>query len=303
MGKVCTANNARIAGITLFRIAGVLDLPAEALLSLFYGQDEWYRLDGAAKFALQVFMFAMKITVVSPETYYGPCPTKCPDCEEPLRFARDGFDNPILVYGMFEANGVVVPMHYKCKNKHSFSTLNPGYLSQLPDFVRSKYPYLTTPGRTRTVIHAACCNVLIQPHGLTQVHNMVKCSKIYDYASRIENYMLFVDSLPPALSDVTWPMPPKTLVESSSGSVPEFFCLSEPVLRDIRLSCYATNRDWFAEDLKVTKINRMVAFDWSYKPPKHSRSSMSNMNFGIANDGPDKGRIFGYSVHESAENH
>ena len=209
----------------------------------------------------------------------------------------------MLVFGMFEANEVVIPMYYKCKNKHTVSTLNPGYLSQLPDFVRSKYPYLSTPGRTRSIVHSACCNVLIQPHGLTQVHNMVRCSKIYDFARRIEEYMLFVDTMPPALSDLVWPMPPKTLVESQSGGVPEFFCLSEQVLRDIRISCYATNRKWFAEDLKVTKINRMVAFDWSYKPPKHSRSSMSNMNFGIANDGPDKGRVFGYSVHAAAENH
>ena len=288
---------------TSHKALGTLDLPAEALLGLLYGQDEWYGLDGAVKFALQVFMFAMKITVVSPETYYGPCPTTCPTCDEPLKFERHGFDNPMLVMGMFEANEVVIPMYYKCKNKHSFSTVNPGYLEQLPDYVRSKYPYLSTSGRTRSIINTACCNVVIQPHGLTQLHNMVKQSKIYDFAKRVEDYMLFIDSLPSEFRDLSWPLPPNELVESSSGGVPAYFCLSEQTLRDIRLSCYASNRKWFAEDMQATKIGRIVAFDWSYKPPKHCRSSMNNMNFGIANDGPDKGRVFGFSVHAGSETH
>ncbi len=292
----------------LILLLGTIDLPPETILSLYYGQTNFHNLDGAPSFALKVFLYNFRFTVVSPESFFGPLDLKCPTCkkcdrEEPLRFWKHGFDRPKLCMGMFEDNEVLIPMVYKCRKGHTLNTLQPEFLSQLPGHIAVNYHFLTTGGRAKFVYNSRCCEVLMSiEHGLSKVHSMVKHQKIYDFARRVEHYLFFVMQSR-ILCNVEWPTPPDNWVKSGSGGVSEFFCIPEQVLRDIRQSGYKEHRDVFIKDLQITAPGDLIALDWCYKVAKVARSALGNILIGCSKSGPDKGRIFMYSAHMGGESH
>ena len=70
---------------------GVVDLPSETVIEKVVGRGIKLFEDAEhCEMALKIFMFNMKITIVSPESYYEGCSTYCThdNCNKPLLFEK-----------------------------------------------------------------------------------------------------------------------------------------------------------------------------------------------------------------------
>ena len=70
---------------------GVVDLPPESVIERVVGKgSERFEDAGHCEMALKIFMYNMKFTIVSPESYYEGCATYCThqDCNKPLLFEK-----------------------------------------------------------------------------------------------------------------------------------------------------------------------------------------------------------------------
>ena len=286
---------------------GILDLPSETVLKhlLQSSKPETFKDESSCMLALKVFLFNYKITIVSPETYYSGCSMTCPHegCDHPLYFLKVNWDFPRLVLGVTAQNEIVIPLTYVCSGpgKHRYKTIDPEYLRNLPSLVQSRYNYSTN---NAIVFNSRDAWSLLTHQTLEPIYRIVRNSRQFEFAERVEKYALFVDEIRRKCSDAKFPKPPKKPHEAVAGSkTSSFLHPSEKLIREIRQAAVLEFKPEIDASMKAVLPGTRIAIDSNYRNTKKTKSSSNCMTTVLAKDGKDKGKCMGYSIHTHGESH
>ena len=255
--------------------------------------------------ALKVFLFNYKVTLVSPESYYSGCSMTCPHdgCDHPLNFLKVNWKWPRLVLGITAENEVVIPLVYQCSGpgKHKFKTIDPDYLAKLPTYVQSQYNYSTNDA---IVFNSKDAWALLTHQTLEPVYRIVRNSRQFEFADRVERYALFVYETRLKCAEVKFPKPPEQPHQTGSGSkLAPYLNPSEKLIREIRQAAVIAFKPELDASMKAVIPGTRFAIDTNYRNTSKTKSNSNCMTTVLAKDGIDKGKCMGYSIHSGGESH
>ena len=283
---------------------GVIDLPVETLIDSCIGTNpDRFNSPSNCELVLKLFLYNCKITIVSPETYYPGCAVRCPceGCNEQLLFQKVNWDFPRFVLGLNRSNEVLFALTYKCKNGHICKTIDPQYLALLPTYVQKRYTYSSNDS---LVVNSVCAWSLLIPDSLDPIYRALRLGRQCEHVERVEQYCLYVDMVAAKNPKSCFPSPPSQPYNTSSGSkLQSFLHPSEKLLREIRREAVKRFRPEIHASMQAVKPGRRIAIDSNYRNTKKTTSTANVLTAVLSKDGPDKGKVMGYAIHEGGESH